>query len=84
MAGTGLATGAANPAAATSGLSQDMAALSMGAPATSTTLHSCLVPGCLFQGLGAADLDGRQMDKASGTMLTLTSTPRPATRDLDE
>ena len=47
VAATGLAAGVANPAAATSGLSQDMAADSLGAPATSTTLHFCLVPGCL-------------------------------------
>ena len=42
----GWAAGAANPAAAASGLSQDMAALSLGAPATSTALHFCPVPGC--------------------------------------
>ena len=37
------------PAATASGLSQDMAALSLGATATSTStaLHFCLVPGCL-------------------------------------
>ena len=39
--------GASNPAAAASGLSQDVAVLSLGASATSTALHFCLVPGCL-------------------------------------
>ena len=39
--------GASNPAAAASGLSQDVAAFSLGAPATSTALHFCSVPGCL-------------------------------------
>ena len=39
--------GSANSAAAASGLSQNMAALSLGAPATLPALHFCPVQGCL-------------------------------------
>ena len=44
---TGSAARAANPAAAASGWSQDIAALILGALATLTALHFCPVPGCL-------------------------------------
>ena len=46
-AAMGAATGVVNPAAASSGLSQEMAALNLGVPQTSAALHFCPVPGCI-------------------------------------
>ena len=51
-AAMGLATGVVNPAEASSGLSQDMAALNLGVPQTSAALHFCPVPGCISAASG--------------------------------
>ena len=66
-AATGSVTDAANPAAATSGLSQEPG---RSRDFDSTTLFAQCQVVSLRQ--GAVDLDGRQMDRASETMWTLT------------
>ena len=69
QAATVLAAGSATPVGAATGSSQNMAALSLGEPATLPVLHFCPVQG---SGEGA-DLDGRQMDRTSGIMSTSQS-----------
>ena len=67
-AATGSAAGAANPAAGASGLSQP----SVWAPPRLRQHYTFALYQVVSQRQGGADLDGRQMDKASETMLTLT------------